>query len=110
MPTEDFDIDSLTDARRKAVEESIHTISVEELKTLGEGLFPYTDNPWRERYFQFITENASSTFHHATTHDRVHIIYCREKDRGMWFRPGSAMGPLQAKGLGILKGIVEKRK
>ena len=106
MP-DNFNMDDLTDARRKAIAESIHPISVEELKALGEGLFPTHDHPWREKFFGFISENAGATFHHATTHDRVHIIYCRDKDRGMWFLPGLGMGPIQPKGLAILKQIVE---
>lgn len=70
---------------------------MEELKALGEGLFPNFDHPWREKFFGFIEENASTTFHHATTHDRIHIVYCLAQDKGMWFLPGSGMGPLQGK-------------
>ena len=106
MP-DNLNMDEVTEARRKAIAESIHTISVEELKALGEGLFPYVDHPWREKFFTFIDENSGATFHHAKTDDLIHIIYCRAKERGMWFKPGSGMGPMQPKGLGILKGIVE---
>jgi hypothetical protein len=108
MPTHYLDIDNITEARRKAIKASIKTITFDELKSLGEELFPLMDNPWREKYLQFINENAGSTFHHATTNDRIQIVYCHAKDNGMWFVPGSAMGPLQAKGRGILKEIVEK--
>jgi hypothetical protein len=103
-------MDEITEARRKAIAESIKTISVEELKGLGEGLFPNFDHPWREKFFTFITENAGATFHHATTNDRIHIIYCQGQDKGMWFQPGSGMGPLQEKGRKILKAIVEGGK
>ena len=100
-------MDEITEARRKSIAETIKTISVEELKGLGEGLFPYHDHPWRAKFFDFIAENSGATFHHAVTHDRVHIIYCQGVDKGMWFTPGSGMGPLQAKGLKILKEMVE---
>ena len=40
------------------------------------------------------------------TNDHVHVIYCGAKQIGMWFLPGSGMGPLQAKGLKILQDIV----
>jgi hypothetical protein len=103
----DLNMDELTGARRKAVAETIKTISVEELKGLGEGLFPYIDHPWRDRFFSFINENAGATFYYAVTDDRVHFIYCHDKDRGMWFMPGSGMGPMQATGLKIFKEIVE---
>jgi hypothetical protein len=109
MPFETIKMEEITEARRKAIAGSIRTISIEELKELGERLFPLVENPWREKFFGFITENPGATFHHATTHDSVQIIYCRDKDKGMWFLPGSGMGPMQPKGLGILKQIVEGR-
>ena len=109
MPFETINMEEITKARRKAIAESIRTISVEELKALGEQLFPLMDNPWREKFLGFITENAGATFYHATTHDRVQIIYCHAKGKGMWFVPGTGMGPMQPKGLGILKQIVEGR-
>ncbi|MEO8351977.1 MAG: hypothetical protein ABI680_09610 [Chthoniobacteraceae bacterium] len=105
MPSDNLNVDDLTEERRKALAASIHTISVEEFKALCEGLFPHHDHPWREKVFGFIAENSGATFHHATTHDRIHIIYCGAQDKGMWFTPGSGMGPLQAKGLGIMKKL-----
>jgi len=102
-------LEEITEARRKAIVGSIRTISVEELKALGERLFPHLDHPWRERFFAFLTDNPGATFHHATTHDRVQIVYCHAKDKGMWFMPGIGMGPMQPKGLGIFKQIVEGR-
>jgi hypothetical protein len=109
MTFETINMEEITKARRKAFAESIRTISLEELKTLGERLFPLIDNPWRERFFAFITENAGSTFHHATAHDGVQIIYCHDKEKGMWFLPGTGMGPMQPKGLATLKQIVKGR-
>lgn len=108
MPSDSLNMDELTDNRRKALAETIHTLTLEQLKTLGEGLFPYLDHPWRAKFLGFIDENPGATFHHATTDDGVHIVYCREKEKGIWFIPGSGMGPLQAKGLKILNEIVEK--
>jgi hypothetical protein len=109
MPFETINMEEITKARRKAIAESIRTISLEELKTLGARLFPLMDNPWREKFFDFITENSGATFHHATAHDGVQIIYCHAKDKGIWFLPGIGMGPMQPNGLGILKQIVERR-
>jgi hypothetical protein len=109
MPFDTINMEEITKARRKAIAESIRTISAEELKALGEKLFPGVDHPWREKFFAFITENPGATFHHATTHDSVQIIYCHAKDKGVWFLPGTGMGPMQSNGLGILKQIVEGR-
>jgi hypothetical protein len=32
------------------------------------------------------------------TSDNVNIVSYRDKDKGLWFPPGSGMGPLQARG------------
>jgi hypothetical protein len=107
MQSENLNMEEITEARRKSIEKTIKPIGVDELKKLGEALFPYHDHPWREKFFTFISENANATFHHATTNDQIQIIYCRAQDKGMWFIPGSGTGPLQEKGLKILKKIVE---
>jgi hypothetical protein len=106
---ENLDIESITEDRRKAIERTIQVISIEDLKSLGEKLFPFLDHPWRQTFFEFVEEHASDTFYHATTHDQVEIIYCPAKEKGMWFTQGRGMGPLQARGIGILKEIVGKR-
>jgi len=109
MTPENLNMEEITEARRKAVAASIRTISVEELKALGEQLFPLAGDPWRERYFAFLNENPGATFHHATTHDGVQIIYCNAGDKGIWFKPGIGMGPMQSKGRAVLKQVVEGR-
>ena len=48
MPFEKFDLENLDKERRKAVANSIRTMSVEELKALGNEIFRYADDPWRE--------------------------------------------------------------
>jgi hypothetical protein len=107
MPFEAFDLENLDKERRKAIAKSIHTISVEELKALGEEIFPMAGDPWREAFFQFIAENPGATFHHAVTSDGVNIVYCRDKEKGIWFLPGSGMGPLQATGRQTMRQIIE---
>ena len=106
MPFEKFDLGSLDKERRKAIAKSIRTINVEELKAIGEEVFKYADDPWREAFFRFIAENPGSTFHHAITSDGVNIVYCRDKDKGMWFLPGSGLGPLQATGRQTMKEFI----
>ena len=107
MPFESIDMDEINEARRKAIAASIRTISVEELTKLGEKIFPIMDHPWRDKFFGFISENAGETFHHATTDEGGEFIYCRGKEKGMWFVPGTGMGPLQPQGLAMFKKIVE---
>jgi len=38
--------------------------------------------------------------------DGVNIVYCRDQDKGMWFLPGSGMGPLQATGRQVMKDMI----
>lgn len=101
------DFESLSKERRKDLAKTIRTISAEELKKLGEELFPYADDPWRQAFFGFIAENAGGSFHHAVTGDGVHLLYCRDKDKGMWFLPGSGKGPLQERGRKAMREIIE---
>ncbi|HEY2799187.1 MAG TPA: hypothetical protein VGI85_01215 [Chthoniobacterales bacterium] len=107
MPFEKFDLETLNKERRKAIAKSIRPISSEELKKLGAEIFPYVDDAWRDTFFQFISDNRGATFHHAVTSDGVHIVYCRDKDKGMWFLPGTGKGPLQAKGRKIMAEMIE---
>ena len=107
MPFEQFNLGDLDKERRKTLASSIRTITVEELKSLGESIFRYADDPWRDAFFKFIADNRGSTFHHAIASDGVNIVYCRDHDKGMWFLPGSGMGPLQATGRKAMKEIIE---
>jgi hypothetical protein len=107
MPFEKFDLENLDKERRKAIAKSVRTISVEELKKIGEEIFPSADDPWRDAFFRFIAENSGTTFHYAVTSDGVHIVYCRDRDKGMWFLPGTGKGPLQAKGRKIMTEIIQ---
>ena len=106
MSFEAFDLENLDKERRKALAQSIRTISVNELKKLGGELFRYADDPWRETFFRFIAENPGATFHHAVASDGVNIVYCRDQDKGIWFLPGSGMGPLQVSGRKTMKEII----
>lgn len=107
MESENLNMTEITEARRKALAETIRPISLEELQKLSDTLFPYADDPWRERYTEFLAENPGASYYYATTHDRIHIVYCHSKEKGIWFLPGTGLGPLQAKGLTIMKEVVQ---
>src|SRR5881409_4530287 len=110
MAFEKFDLGNLDKERRKAIAKSIRTISVEGLKKLGGELFRYADDPWRETFLRFIAENPGATFHHAVMSDGVNIVYCRDEDKGIWFLPGSGMGPLQATGRKMMSEIIRGQR
>jgi hypothetical protein len=109
MQNEGLNIKEVMESRRHAVEESLNTISVADLKALTDELFPYADHPWLEKFSKVVNDSASGTFHHAVVDDCVHVLYCHDKTIGMWFIRGSGMGPLQPEQLMIMKEIVEAR-
>ena len=104
---ERFDFEKLTKERRKSLAQTIRSVSVAEMKTLGDELFKYVDDAWRDAYFGFIAENPGASFHHAVTSDGVHLLYCKDKDKGIWFLPGQGKGPLQATGRRAMKDLIE---
>ena len=108
MAFEAFDLENLDKERRKTIAKSIRSISVDELKALGEEIFPMAGDPWREAFFRFIAENPGAAFYHAVTSDGVNIVYCRDQDKGIWFLPGSGVGPLQATGRQTMKDIIAR--
>jgi hypothetical protein len=107
MPFDKFeDIETITNERSKAIEESIRTISIEELKKLGEEIFHYPEDPWRLTLLRLIEEHPFGTFYHATTHDGVTFLYCQDEDIGLWVLPGSGMGPLEERGKRMMKNAI----
>jgi hypothetical protein len=106
MEIENLNLEEIMEARRQAVEKSLRTISVAELKALTDELFPYIDHPWLEKFSSVINDPSSGTMRHAIVDDRVHVLYCHDKDIGMWFIPGIGKGPLEPVHLKIMKEIV----
>jgi len=109
MPFDTFNLENLTKERRQAMAQTLRTVSSEELKNIGNEIFRFADDPWRHAFFDFIAQNPGATFHHAVTSDNVNIVFCRDKDKGMWFLPGSGMGPLQDRGKKIMKEMIQKK-
>jgi hypothetical protein len=107
MPFEKFEnAEAIDDDRRKAIAKSIRIISVEELKKLGEEMFDDADRPWRQTFLQFIGEHPGSTFHHASAGEGVIFIYSRDGDKGLWYLPGSGLGPLSEGGRQLMKKAI----
>jgi hypothetical protein len=109
MPFDKIDIESITAERRKSVAKSIRTISVEELKKLGDEVFHDLDDPWREVFFQFVAEHSNATIHHAISSDGVNMLYCRDEDRGIWFVRGTGKGILSPAGRQMMREGIEGR-
>ena len=109
MPFDKFeDAEAIDQDRRKAIAKSIRIISVEELKKLGEEMFDDPDRPWRETFFQFIAQHSGATFYHASAGEGVIVVYSRDGDKGLWYLPGSGIGPLPEDGRQLMKEAIAK--
>jgi hypothetical protein len=107
MPFEKFEgVEAIDNERRKAIAKSIRIISVEELKKLGEEIFDSPDRPWRQTFLQFIAEHPDATFHHASAGEGVIFLYSRDNDKGLWYLPGSGLGPLSGAGRQLMKEAI----
>ncbi|MFL6590493.1 MAG: hypothetical protein ACJ8M4_09995 [Chthoniobacterales bacterium] len=109
MAFEKFDLDTLNAERRVAMAKSLHVITVDELKQIGDKLFPMAGDAWGGLFGEFIKDNRSATFHHALTSDGVNIVYCRDKDRGLWFTERGSKGPLGERGRTVMKEMIAGR-
>src|SRR4030095_13683187 len=106
MEAENRNLNGLTESRRHAVAESLGPISAAELSALTEELFPSVDHPWLGKFAEVVNDPTSGTFHHAMADDHVHVLYCHDKNIGMWFIRGSGKGRLQPEHLAIGQGNV----
>ena len=107
MPFEKFeDAEAIDSERRKGIAKSIRIISVEELKKLGEDIFDSPDRPWRQTFLSVVTENPGDTFYHASAGDGVIFLYSRDNDKGLWYLPGSGIGPLSEGGRQMMKEAI----
>ena len=107
MPFEKFeDVGDIDKERRNAITKSIRIISVEELKKLGEEMFDDPDRPWREAFLQFLAEHPGGTFYHADSGQGVIFVYSLDGDKGLWYLPGSGLGPLSEEGRKLMKEAI----
>jgi len=107
MPFEKFeDAEAIDNERRKAIAKSIRIISVEELKKLGEEIFDSPDRPWRQTFLSVVTENLGATFYHASAGEGVIVLYSRDDDKGLWYLPGSGIGPLSEGGRQLMRKAI----
>jgi hypothetical protein len=101
------DAEAIDKERRKAIAKSIRIISIEELKKLGEEIFDSPDRPWRQTFLSLIEENPGATFYHASAGEGVVFLYSRDNDKGLWYLPGSGIGPLSVGGRQIMKEAID---
>jgi hypothetical protein len=100
-----MNFEEILEARRDSVRETIQPLSREEVVALGEKVFPYADDPWREQFFTFLESHPGAAFYHASFPDEVEILYCHSEKRGIWFVPRQGVGVLSESALQALAEI-----
>jgi hypothetical protein len=114
MKPEDIDFEFVMATRRKAVAKSIRKISTDDLNVLIPTLLPDAAHPWRELFKQFIYENREEIFYQSELSEgeagekiHVYIVYCRAKEKGIWYIPQNGVGLLDGAPLAAMKEIVD---
>lgn len=100
--------EELWEERRKAVAESLETISIDELRTiLKEHEEEFIGDPLRDDFVRLMEEQPHASFYRAVPQEGAVVYYCREADLGVWVLPGCGMGPLDITGKRLMKEATE---
>lgn len=115
MKPEDLTFESVMAARRKAVAKSIRKVSTDDLNVLIANLLPDAAHPWRELFQRFIDENRGEIFYQGELWEgepgekiHVYVVYCRAKDKGIWYIPKTGLGLLEPRELTTMKEIADR--
>ena len=108
MPFDKFlDIETLTEARRKAIQQSLRSMTVDELRKIArDELADFEGDPWQENFLRIIEEHPQGSFYRAVVPEGAIVLYCRDEDTGVWILPGSGMGPLEESGKRLLREAI----
>jgi hypothetical protein len=95
MPFDKFiDMKTLSEERRRAVQESLQSMTVADLRNVVKELSGFEGDPSQENFVRVIDAHPEASFYRAVTQEGAIILYCPGEDTGVWFLPGSGMGPL----------------
>ena len=95
MPFDKFvDMQTVSEERRKAIQGSLETMTAAELRKIVKELSDFEGDPSQENFVRVIEAHPEASFYRAVTQEGAIILYCPGEDTGVWFLPGSGMGPL----------------
>ena len=95
MPFDKFvDMETLSEERRKALHETLESMTVAELRKIVKELSDFEGDPSHENFLRLIEAHPQESFYRAVTQEGAIILYCPGDETGVWFLPGSGMGPL----------------
>jgi hypothetical protein len=96
MPFDKFvSLERVNEERREAVQQSLGSLTIEELKTIvNDVLAEFEGDPWKEKFLRVMEEHPQGSFYRAAINEGAILLYCRDADIGVWVLRGSGMGPL----------------
>jgi hypothetical protein len=107
MSYDDDWLEEAANLRRQVIRETIRPATLEEVRDLGERCFPSKNDPWFDRYIEFLEHHQNAHFYRAEMPDDRVIAYCRDTEQGVWFLAGIGIGIIQPDNLKILREIVD---
>ena len=110
MPFDKFiDMKTLSEERRRAVQESLQSMTVDELRNVVKELSDFEGDPSQESFVRVIDAHPEASSYRAVTQEGAIILYCPGEDTGVWFLPGSGMGPLPEQAKRHMKEAIANR-
>jgi hypothetical protein len=95
MPVDRFgDMETVSEERRRTIRESMQSMPVAELRKVVKELSEFEGDPWQQKLVKVFETHPEESFYRAVTKEGVIILYCPSENIGVWFLPGSGMGPL----------------
>ncbi|MEO6848184.1 MAG: hypothetical protein ABI443_11045 [Chthoniobacterales bacterium] len=108
MFDEPVDFHEMLKARKDSAAETIHEISIDDVRALVDKLFPDVSHPWHEICNKFIDEHKAERILQGETSDGVGFIYCPNVNRGIWYEfvgKARGVGIISERSLAALKEI-----
>lgn len=101
------DLDTLNEERRRAVRQSLQSITLKELRQLmKEDFSEFEGDPWLEKFLLAMEAHQHGNFYRALSPEGVILLYCREEDLAIGVLPHSGMGPLPELGKQAMKEAI----
>jgi hypothetical protein len=95
MPFDKFvDMETLSEERRNALQQTLQSMTVAELRKIVKELSDFEGDPSQENLVSAIEAHPEASFYRAITQEGAVIFYCPGDDTDVWFLPGRGMGPL----------------
>ena len=109
MPFDKFvDLPELLKERRQGIQQSLRSISMEELtKTAKQHEDEFVGDPWREEFLRLMAQHPHAGFYHAVPQVDIEVFYCHDQDFGFWVVPGTGSGPLTEQNKRQMKEAIE---